>query len=280
MKKLKLLLKSISIIALGSFILALGINIFLNPSKISSGGISSIATILLYTLGIRLSVTSLLINVILFLLGFKYLGREAIIKTIIGIVLLSLFLELTSYFPIYNEEIILSTIVGGALVGIGVGLVVRQSASTGGSDFLAMIIHRFLPHIPLARIILVIDLVVIIASGIVFKSITITIYSIIAMYISSLVTDSVITFGNKAKALQIFSNKNEEIAKYVVSEFKRGITGIYSRGMYSGDEKLMLLCIVSPKELPKLVSKIKNYDPHAFIIISDVKEVLGEGFQK
>ena len=99
------------------------------------------------------------------------------------------------------------------------------------------------------------------------------------MYISSLVTDSVVTFGNKAKALQIFSEKNDEIAKYVIDEFKRGTTGIYSKGMYSGGERLMLLCIVSPKELPLLVNRVKDYDPKAFIIISDVKEVLGEGFK-
>lgn len=280
MKNKKQFLESIFFIFMGSFILALGINIFLNPSKISSGGISSIATILLYTFGIKLSVTSFLINVLLFFFGIKYLGKDAIIKTVIGIVSLSIFLELTSYLPIYNGEIILSTLAGGVLVGIGVGLVVRQSASTGGSDFLALIIHRFVPHISLARIILVLDLAVIIISGIVFKSVTITLYSVLAMYISSIVTDSVVTFGDKAKAVQVFSVKHEEIAKNVISEFKRGITGIYTRGMYTGEEKIMLLCIVSPKELPRLVSRIKIYDPQAFVIISDIKEVLGEGFKK
>lgn len=280
MQKSKLFLKSAFFIMLGSLILAVGINLFLNPSKISSGGISSVGTILLYAFNIKLSVTNLVINAILFALGFKYLGKEAIIKTIIGIISLSLFLELTSYFPVYDEEIILSTIVGGALVGVGIGLVVRQSASTGGSDFLALIIHRFFPHISLANIILVLDSAVIIASGIVFKSITITIYSVIAMYISSLITDSVLAFGNKAKAVQIFSDKNEEIAKYVIEEFKRGTTGVYAKGMYSNKEKIMLLCVVSPKELPRLINAIKDYDPNAFIIVNDAKEVLGEGFKE
>ena len=278
MKKGKLYLWQTACIVLGSFILALGVNLFLTPNKISSGGISSIGTILFHLFGVKMSVTNLALNAVLFLLGFKYLGREAVVKTVIGILALTASLEVTSYLPTYSEDMLLSTVVGGVLVGLGVGLVVRQNASTGGSDFAALVIRRFLPHVSLASIILVLDCAVIIASGIVFRSVTVTIYSVIAMYISSRVTDAVVVFGNKAKAVQIFSDHNEEIADYVMKEFERGATGIHCRGMYSGSEKLMLLCVLSPKELPLLVRTIKQIDPTAFIIINDAKEVLGEGF--
>ena len=278
MKKGKLLLWQTVCIVLGSFVLALGVNLFLTPNKISSGGISTIGTILLHLFGIKMSVTNLALNAVLFLAGFKYLGREAVLKTVIGILALTASLEVTSYLPTYSEDMLLSTVVGGVLVGLGVGLVVRQNASTGGSDFAALVIRRFLPHVSLATILLVIDCAVIIAAGIVFRSVTVTIYSVIAMYISSRVTDAVVVFGNKAKAVQIFSDHNEEIAEYVMKEFERGATGIHCRGMYSGKEKLMLLCVLSPKELPRLIRTVKGIDPTAFIVINDAKEVLGEGF--
>ncbi|MBQ7906506.1 MAG: YitT family protein [Clostridia bacterium] len=279
MKKISPFVINLTFIIVGSFILALGINIFLVPSKISSGGISSIGTILLHLFGVKLWITNLVINALLFLLGFKYLGRESVMKTVIGIASLTAFLEITSYFPVYNEDLIASTAVGGVLIGIGVGFVIRQGASTGGSDFLAMVIKRLIPHASLAHIILVLDCAVIAISGIVFRSITITIYSIIAMYISSLVTDLIVTLGNRAKAVQIFSDKQNEIADFVMSSFERGATGIHCRGMYSHKEKTMLLCVVSPKELPILIGAIKRIDKGSFVIINDATEVLGEGFR-
>ncbi len=271
--------KNTALISLGSFLISLGINMFLAPNKISSGGISSIGTILLHLFNIKMSITNIAINLALFFIGYKYLGKESVIKTIVGIIFFTLFLEITSLFPIYNDDIMLATIIGGAFIGVGTGLVIRRSSSTGGSDFLALVIKRFIPHISLANIILIIDSVVIIISGIVFKSVTITIYSIISMYISSRVTDAAVTLGSKAKAVQIFSQKSEEIAAYVIKEFKRGITGIPCKGMYSHKEKTMLLCVVSPKELPLLVGAIKTIDKGAFVIINDAKEVLGEGFK-
>ncbi len=266
-------------IIVGSFVLALGINMFLTPNKISSGGISSVGTILLHLFGVKMSLTNIVANALLFLIGFKFLGKDAVIKTAVGILALTLFLELTSYLPIYSEDMMLATVVGGLLVGMGLGLVVRVNASTGGTDFIALMIKRLIPHASVANIILVLDCAIIIVSGIVFRSVTITIYSLISMYICSVIADAVVTFGNKAKAVQIFSDKSEEIATHVMEEFERGVSGIHCKGMYSGDEKIMLLCIVSPKELPLLIGSVKEIDSSAFVIINDAKEVLGEGFK-
>ena len=263
----------------GCFILAAGTNTFLVPFRISSGGISTIGTILLYRLNIPLSVTNIVLNTALFALGLFFLGRASVARTVIGAVLFSVFLEITSHLPQYTEDIFISVCIGGALVGIGVGMVVKTGASTGGSDFAALMLKKAFPHISIANIILVIDCAVIAVSGIVFSSITVMFYSILAMYISSKTTDIVISIGDSAKSVCIVSPENDAISKIIMEKFERGTTGIYSRGMFSGSDSLMLMCIVRPKELPSLIKEIKIIDRDAFIIISEVREVLGEGFK-
>lgn len=280
MKKAKPYILDFSFILVGCFVLALGINVFLAPNMISSGGISSVGTILLHLFGVDLWITNLVANLVLFLLGFRFLGKYAVLKTTAGILFLSAFLWLTDFFPKFSEDMILATVVGGVLVGLGVGLVVRRDGSTGGSDFAALMIKRFLPHISIANLILVMDCAVIILSGIVFKSVTVTIYSVIAMYISSKVTDWVVLRGDAAKSVQIISSKNEEIAQMIMRDFERGVTGVHCKGMYTEKEGLMLLCLVSPKELPRLANAVRKIDPASFMVIGDAREVLGEGFKE
>ena len=165
-------------------------------------------------------------------------------------------------------------------MGAGVGLVVKVDASTGGSDFAGLILKKFFGHIPLARLIMIIDSAVVILSGVVFKSFTITFYSVMTLFVSSLITDKLITSGDEAKMLMIISQKKDEIAEQILVKYERGITGIHSVGMYSNSETVMLMCIVAPKELPKYLNMIKEIDKKAFIIIGNVNEVIGEGFKQ
>ena len=267
-------------IFVGCAVLAAGINLFLAPNMISSGGISSVGTILLHLFGVDLWITNLAANVLLFLLGFRFLGKYAVLKTTVGILFLSMFLWLSDFLPKYTEDKILATVVGGVLVGLGVGLVVRRDGSTGGSDFAALMIKRFLPHVSIANLILVMDCAVILLSGIVFKSVSVTIYSVIAMYISSKITDWVVLFGDAAKSVQILSPKNEEIAAMIMERFERGVTGVHCTGMYTGKNGLMLMCLVSPKELPRLANAVRKIDPSCFMVIGDAREVLGMGFKE
>lgn len=192
-EKIKSLIKTTLIIIIGTLVLAVGINVFLVPNKISSGGVSTIGTILLYACGVKMSATNIIINAVLFVLGYKYLGREAVFKTIVGIFALTISLEVTSFLPAFSGSLILSSMLGGILVGLGVGIVINESASTGGSDFLALVLKRFLPHISIANIILLVDCAIIVLSGIVFKSFVITAYSVFSMYISSLFTNLVLS---------------------------------------------------------------------------------------
>ena len=279
-KKVKTIVFEQLFIISGTFLLALGAAVFMAPSKISAGGVTTVATVLLHLFGIKMSITNIVCNAALFLLGYRHLGKYAVIKTVSGTLFFSLFLEITSRFPAYCGDALIAALAGGVLCGVGVGLVVRVGASTGGSDFASLILKRFFPHISIARLILIIDCTVIAVSGIVFKSFDVTFYSVLSMYISSKITDVLVTWGDDAKTVHIFSKKNEEIARCVMERFERGVSGIHCRGMYSGDDGLMLLCVVRPKELPQLVKTVREFDPDAFVIINDAKEVLGEGFKR
>ena len=266
-------------IALGTFILAIAINVFMAPNKVSAGGITSLGTILLHLFGVRISVTNLVCNVVLFIFGFRKLGRYAVVETASGIVLLSLFLEVTSKIPVYTGDILIASVAGGVLMGTGVGLVVRQGASTGGSDFAGLILKRLLPHIPLATLIMLIDCAIVLASGIVFRSFSVTFYSVLSLFVCSFLTDQIMTFGDSAKMVQIFSSHTQEITEHIIKDFERGVTGIHCVGMFEKNETLMLECIVKPRELPLYLNTVRSIDKNAFVIIANVQEVLGEGFK-
>lgn len=267
-------------ILLGSLLLAIGINVFLTPNKISAGGITSLGTVLLYLFGVRMSVTNLLCNCVLFFFGFRKLGKYAVIQTASGIVLLSFFLELTARLPVYSENLLIASISGGVLMGLGIGFVVRQGASTGGSDFAGLILKRIFPHIPLAILIMVIDCAIVTVSGLIFRSFTVTFYSVLTLFVSSLLTDRIMTFGYSAKMVQIFSSHAQEITDHILHDFERGVTGIHCVGMFEQKESLMLECVVKPRELPMYLAMIRKIDKNAFVIIANVQEVLGEGFRK
>ncbi len=280
MKNVKKIFVDYLYIIVGSFILALAINMFLVPLKISTGGISGVAMIFLYVFKIPLSVTNFVLNAILFILGYKLLNKNALVKTIVGIISLSVFLEITLVFGTYAEDILISSLFGGILVGVGVGLVVLKEASTGGSDFAALMIHKKLQHISLAKIIFAIDFIVILASGIVFENYTILFYSLISLYVSSKVADYILISGDYAKSVYIITSKSDEVANYVLNDMERGVTGIYSKGYYSNNDSVMLMCIVRAKEVPHILNLVKECDKDAFIIVSEVREVRGEGFKE
>ncbi len=267
-------------IALGALVLAVGLNQFLVPVKLSTGGIGSIGTMLFYLFRIPLAVTNLVLNAILFVFGYKYIGKAAVFKTAAGVLFLSLFLALTEGLWQYSEDILISALVGGLLCGAGVGTVVRVEGSTGGSDFAALILHRLFPHLSVAVLLMGIDFVIILVSGIVFRSVTVMFYSLLALLVAAKVADVILTMGDVAKSVYILSEKHTEIAKCIHTRLERGATGVHSKGMYSGNDTVMLLCVVSPKELPVLVHAVRDIDKGAFVIISDAREVFGEGFKK
>lgn len=267
-------------ITAGAALLALGVNLFLVPQKLSSGGASALGTVMLFLFRVPVSLSVLVINTVLFLLGFKYLKKSAVLKTAVGSLLFSVFLQLCTYLPAYHDDIFIAAIIGGLLSGLGIGLVVREGASTGGSDFAALIIHKLFPHISLTAAITAIDCIIVTVSGFIFRDATITVYSLISLYLTGKTADIVSVIGSKTKFAFIISKKHSEIASDIIGNFRRGVTGIYCRGMYSGLDSTMLLCAVSPREMPQLIKTVKAFDPNAFVIVCDSMEVLGEGFAR
>lgn len=272
-------------IVLGTFILAFAINTFLVPCKISTGGVSGIATVLKISCGVPLSITTLVINVALFLFGFKTLPKSSILKTVVGILLFSGFLQLTdSFMPKFvdniKEDIWVCSIFGGVLVGVGVGLVVLREGSTGGSDFAALMLNKIMPHISVGTFIMIIDTAIIVVSGIVLGDYLIIFYSVVSLFISNKITDLILVGGDRGRSVYVVSKKSNEIAVRVMNELERGVTSIHSRGCYEGYEGEMLMCIVRTKEVPKILSIVREVDSSAFTVISEVKEVRGLGFKE
>lgn len=266
-------------ILFGSFFIALGLVIFFVPNKIAPGGVTGIATVLHYLFNIRVGILVLAINIPLFLIALKILGKRVGIKTLWGILTLSILIELLSQLnPVITENYFLATIYGGALAGLGLGIVFRFGGTTGGTDLIAAIINRYFPSISMGRGLLIIDALVITSAGIVFNA-ELALYAMIAIFVQSKIIDFVQEGLDYTKSVIIVSNKSDEIAESIMKELNRGVTGLRGFGVYSGEEKNVLLITISRAEITKLKNIIFDVDDKAFVILNNAHEVFGEGFK-
>ncbi len=279
----------------GSIITAGAINIFLVPYKIAPGGVTGIATVVYYLSGNRfpVGVTMLVLNIPLFLFGMRFIGGRFTIRTLFSTIFLSAVIDLTQPFTDYftqhyltklgsltaNPDYLLYSIFGGFFMGAGLGLVFRSGATTGGTDLAARIVNHFVPHLTMGQILLIIDSSVILFAAISFNSFLLALYAILSLYISSKVIDAILEGVNFAKAVYIISDKSEEIAKLILVELDRGVTALKGTGMYTGADKQVLYCVLQRGQLPLLKLLVKKTDPSAFVILTDIREVLGEGFK-
>ena len=282
-------------LVIGCLITAISIDLFLLPYKIAAGGITGIATVLFYITRspIPVGVIILLLNIPLFLGGMKLIGRRFFIKTLISTILLSVFIDvlepftkkfLTQYLGELGNStpganLLLYCVFGGVGMGIGLGIVFRAGATTGGTDLAAQIVHHFFPHFTVGRILMVIDAMVVVFAAIAFNSFLLGLYAIVTIYLSSKVIDAILEGVDYAKAVFIISNHSELISQKIIKEIERGVTGLNGTGMYTGTGKQVLLCVLDRKQIPKLKALVKSLDPKAFVIMTDVREVLGEGFK-
>lgn len=271
-------------IVLGVTIMAVAINIFLDPNNLVIGGVTGLAIIIrdlserFIGYSIPLWLTNIILNIPLFLIGMKTLGIKFLKRTVFATMFLSLALIYTKWIPIFESDLTIASIFGGLLSGAGLGLIFRSSATTGGSDLAASIIHKYNRHISVARIMLIIDVIIIIAGFFVFGSLA-TMYAIIAVFIISKVVDAMLEGLSFAKAAFIISDKSDEIADSIIKNLDRGATSLFGKGMYTGIQRNVILCVVSKKEILKLKVITAKIDLNAFVIVADVREVLGEGFQ-
>ena len=263
---------------IGIAIVAIGINMFFVPNKIAAGGITGLATVLHYLSGLSVGSLMLIFNVPLFIIGIKILCAKYGLKTLYGAIALAVLVDVFApYTPTLTHDILLNSIYGGLLVGVGMGLVFRFRGNTAGTALAAAILHKIF-NITVGQALLILDFFVVAFAGIVFKSPELALYAIIAIFVTAKIIDLVQEGPNNSKAFFIMAAEPEFLAEGILKEVDRGVTFLQGKGGYTGQDRELLLCVVETSEVTQLKELIYQHDPQAFIIVTDAQEVLGEGF--
>ena len=267
----------------GTFFMAVGINVIYEPLSMVTGGFSGIG-ILVKKLtqtarwsGIPVGMTTLLLNIPLFIWGYSQKGKVFVKKTVYAASCFSFFQLIIPTFDIVKQDYLMAALVGGLLNGTGIGLVFSQGASTGGSDLLSVLTAKILPGLSASERLILID-TLIVAAGVFIFGLEIGLYAVVAVFVTGKVSNAILDGLKFAKIAYIISDHPEEISEHILRELGRGLTGLEGQGMYSEKHKMVLMCVVSKKEAVLLKDIVKNADNEAFLILSEAKEVLGEGF--
>lgn len=265
---------------LGSGIMAAGVSLFLLPNQLSSGGFSGIATITYYLLNIPMGTMILILNIPLFILAIYKIGKKFFIKSLIGTISLSVFIDLFEKFEPLTQDRFLACIYGGIIIGIGTAIILKSKSSTGGTDLVSNIIREYNSKIRMGTVIVIIDIIIIALNVIFFREIEIGLYSAIAIYLDGKMIDIIFEGIYFTKLLFIISDKNEEIARAIEKNIKRGVTGLNGKGMYTKNDKLVLMCAAPRGDVAKIKELAQKIDKNSFIILSNAREVFGEGFKE
>jgi uncharacterized membrane-anchored protein YitT (DUF2179 family) len=270
-------------VLIGSSIIAIAFNVFLLPNKIASGGVSGISTILHWTIGVGPSYVQWALNIPLFICGIIFLGSsfgyfQYSMKTLVGTIFLPLVVFLTSGWGAATTSPLLGAIFGGVGVGLGLGIVFRGNASTGGTDLAAQIISKY-TGLTLGISVVMIDGTIVLASAVTL-SLESALYALIGMYLTAKMIDIVQMGFSESKMALIISNKHELLRPKILKEIDRGVTRWEGYGGFTDDRRPILLCVVSQREITKLKQLVKEVDPLAFVIVTNATEVLGEGFKR
>ena len=282
--KRKLIIKKYSkdfiYIIIGCFIMAMGTSLFLLPNQLSSGGFAGISTIVYYLFKLPLGITMFFLNIPLLIWAFFKISKELFIKSIIGTIVLTIFIDLLDTFPALTGDKLLACIYGGILNGIGTAIILRTTASTGGTDLLTYVIRKYKPHFQTATLIVIVDTIIVLLNVLFFNEIEVGLYSAIAIYLMGKMIDIVFEGVNFTKMMFIISKDYKEIATRIGKELDRGSTAIYAKGMYTKEKRMLLLCVGTRNEIAKIKMLAIKIDPTAFIITANARETWGKGFKK
>ncbi|WP_286229667.1 YitT family protein [Neobacillus mesonae] len=266
------------LVLLGSAIIAISFNVFLLPNKVASGGVSGISTILKSVLGLEPAYVQWAFNIPLFIAGVVLLGKHYGVKTLAGTIFLPFVVFLTKSWEPWTHDALLGALFGGIGVGLGLGIVFRGNASTGGTDLAAQIINKY-TGFTLGRCVVMIDGLIVLTAAIVFD-IEKALYALIGLYVTSKTIDLVqIGFG-RSKMAMIITDKQEEVREGILKKIDRGVTKFSAFGGFTDHERPVLMCVVDQTEFTKLKQLVKSLDPSAFVVVMDAAEVLGEGFKR
>jgi len=274
--------KVYSLILLGTFIMSAGFVFFISPYKLVPGGVYGIAIMIHHLLGLPIGMVGLAMDIPLTIIGVKVLGPRFGIKTVVGFVSTSLWISLLEYLwgyePIVANEPLLSTIYGGALVGIGLGMVFKSRATSGGTDIIAMILAKY-TKLPIGQILILVDSIIVIGGLIAFEDWKIPLLSWLIIFMVGKIIDAIIEGTGYDKSVMIISEKHEEIRNKIIVDMNRGGTYLTGKGMYNYDEKNIIITVVNRREVVLLKDFIRKIDPKAFVMVSDTNEIMGDGFK-
>lgn len=278
--KVKEFLIDTFIFVLGGILYSIAINCFLSKNNILNGGFTGIATILNYLFDLPIGTVIFIMNIPLFLIAFKKLGARFVLRTVWATLINSTFIDLGVLLPVYQNDLLLSSLFGGALVGLALGIIFIRNATTGGVDIIAKLVKLHFPHISIGRSILFFDAFVVVLGGIIYKNFESMLYASVVIFVSAQVLDYVIFGVSRGAMILIISEQSEKLCNMILSDLDRGVTILKAQGGYSKQDKDVLLCACFDNQTHKLIKKIKSADENAFFIVTQSKQILGNGFMK
>jgi uncharacterized membrane-anchored protein YitT (DUF2179 family) len=278
--KVKEFLIDTFIFVLGGILYSIAINCFLSKNNILNGGFTGIATILNYLFDLPIGTVIFIMNIPLFLIAFKKLGAKFVLRTVWATLINSTFIDLGVLLPVYQNDLLLSSLFGGALVGLALGIIFIRNATTGGVDIIAKLVKLHFPHISIGRSILFFDAFVVVLGGIIYKNFESMLYASVVIFVSAQVLDYVIFGVSRGAMILIISEQSEKLCNMILSDLDRGVTILKAQGGYSKADKDVLLCACFDNQTHKLIKKIKSADENAFFIVTQSKQILGNGFMR
>ena len=275
------LLKNNGLWLAGCVLYAIGVNCFSLPNNIAQSGVTGIAVIFNHLFDLPVGTVNFALNIPLLVLMMIFLGKKLVARTLWVTVLLSASIDIIAVFaPEYTGDKILAALFCGLFQGAGLGLIMITGATSGGTDIVAMLVHKKWPHITVGKIVLAADAVVVAAGMFVFGSIESGLYAIILIFVSTKVIDSMIYGTGNGKMLMVVTEKADEVSKAIVNSSPRGVSILPAVGAYTGNSKNILLCVARKHEISGIIKTVKSIDDKTFIIVSEANEILGEGFKK
>lgn len=277
--KLKSFLTDTAVFIFGGTLYSISVNCFLSKNQILNGGFTGFATVINYLFSLPIGTVIFLLNIPLFIISYKKLGVRFVASSFWATLIMSALIDIGNFLPVYHGDLLLASLFGGVLSGAGLGIVFINGATTGGTDIIAKLVGLKYPHISLGRTIFLIDLVIIALGGVVYRNIESSLYAAVVIFVSSQTIDYIIFGVHRSSLIFIVTEKGDEMRKIITDEIHRGVTLIRGSGGYTNSEKNVLICACYDNQTGKFIKKIKAFDEKAFMIITNAKEILGEGFK-
>jgi uncharacterized membrane-anchored protein YitT (DUF2179 family) len=275
------LVKDILMITFGSALYAFAFDLFLAPNEINGGGVSGAAMVICELTGLgSIGLISIIINIPLFVAGYHRLGRKFFFGSLLGMLVNSVMFDVFALIPAPQTEPLLGALYGGLIGGVGIGLVFRCGASTGGVDIAARLLKQRFRNMSMGHLMMAVDLVIVALTGLVYQDLNVILYCAVTLYVMSIALDGVVYSFEYSKVALIITDHHEDVAKNINEKLDRGATFLKGEGSYTRQEKTVVLCAVRRQQLAELKEAVAEVDPNAFVIVQEAHQVLGEGFER